>query len=231
MKITFLETSDMHGYVYPTNFADDTEQGFGVAKVATKMKELRQAASGPVVTIENGDFIQGSPLSYYIAKSQHSVAALTAVVNHLDVDVHVLGNHEFNYGLPYLQEAIASYQTPVLAANILNEAGEPFFGQAYTIIEKEGVKIAILGMVTPYIPHWEQPATIRGMQFVSIVETAKNYVPYLREKADIVVVSYHGGFERDLVTGEPTELLTGENEGYQLLQEVSGIDAFFTGAP
>ena len=229
MKITFLETSDMHGYVYPTNFADDTEQGFGVAKVATKMKELRQAATGPVVTIENGDFIQGSPLSYYIAKSQHSVAALTAVVNHLDVDVHVLGNHEFNYGLPYLQEAIASYQTPVLAANILNEAGEPFFGQAYTIIEKEGVKIAILGIVTPYIPHWEQPATIRGMQFVSIVETAKNYVPYLREQADIVVVSYHGGFERDLVTGEPTELLTGENEGYQLLQEVSGIDAFFTG--
>ena len=57
-----LETSDMHGYVYPTNFADDTEQGFGVAKVATKMKELRQAATGPVVTIENGDFIQGSPL-------------------------------------------------------------------------------------------------------------------------------------------------------------------------
>jgi len=110
MKITFLETSDMHGYVYPTNFADDTEQGFGVAKVATKMKELRQAASGPVVTIENGDFIQGSPLSYYIAKSQHSVAALTAVVNHLDVDVHVLGNHEFNYGLPYLQEAIARHQ-------------------------------------------------------------------------------------------------------------------------
>lgn len=229
MKITFLETSDMHGYVYPTNFADDTEQGFGVAKVATKMKELRQAATGSVVTIENGDFIQGSPLSYYIAKSQHSVAALTAVVSHLDVDVHVLGNHEFNYGLPYLQEAIASYQTPVLAANILNEAGEPFFGQAYTIIEKEGVKIAILGMVTPYIPHWEQPATIRGMQFVSIVETAKNYVPYLREQADIVVISYHGGFERDLVTGEPTELLTGENEGYQLLQEVSGIDAFFTG--
>ncbi len=59
-------------------------------------------------------------------------------------------------------------------------------------------------MVTPYIPHWEQPATIRGMQFVSIVETAKNYIPYLREQADIVVISYHGGFERDLVTGEPT---------------------------
>lgn len=229
MKITFLETSDMHGYVAPTNYSDDQEQGFGTAKVAAKMKQLKNEATGPVVTIENGDFIQGSPLSYYIAKSQHPVAALTAPVNQLGVDVHVLGNHEFNYGLAYLKEAIASYRSPVLAANILNDAGEPYFGQAYTILEKEGIKIAVLGLVTQYIPHWEQPATIKGMIFQSIVETAKAYVPKLREVADIVVVSYHGGFEKDLTTGEPTELLTGENEGYQLLHEVSGIDALFTG--
>ncbi|OTN77634.1 hypothetical protein A5886_002734 [Enterococcus sp. 8G7_MSG3316] len=229
MKITFLETSDMHGYVTPTNYSDDQEQGFGTAKVATKMKQLKAEADGPVITIENGDFIQGSPLSYYIAKSQHHVSALTAPVNLLDVDVHVLGNHEFNYGLDYLKEAITSYQSPVLAANILNENGDPYFGQAYKIIEKEGVKIAVLGLVTQYIPHWEQPATIKGMTFQSIVETAKVYIPRLREAADIVVVSYHGGFEKDLITGEPTELLTGENEGYQLLHEVSGIDALFTG--
>ncbi|WP_461198016.1 bifunctional metallophosphatase/5'-nucleotidase [Enterococcus sp. N249-2] len=229
MKITFLETSDMHGYVAPTNFSDDQEQGFGTAKVAAKMKQLKAEANGPVITIENGDFIQGSPLSYYIAKSQHPVAALTAPVNQLGVDAHVLGNHEFNYGLDYLKEAISSYQSPVLAANIVNDTGEPFFGQAYTIIEKEGVKIAVLGLVTQYIPHWEQPATIKGMTFQSIVDTAKVYVPKLRELADIVVISYHGGFEKDLTTGEPTELLTGENEGYQLLHEVSGIDALFTG--
>ena len=77
-------------------------------------------------------------------------------------DVHVLGNHEFNYGLTYLQEAIASYQSPVLAANILNEEGQPYFGKAYTILEKDGIKIAVLGLVTQYIPHWEQPATIKG---------------------------------------------------------------------
>ncbi len=106
-------------------------------QVATKMKELRQAATGPVVTIENGDFIKARPKLLHCQKPA-PVAALTAVVNHLDVDVHVLGNHEFNYGLPYLQEAIASYQTPVLAANILNEAGNHSLGKLTPSLKKKG---------------------------------------------------------------------------------------------
>lgn len=229
MKITFLETSDMHGYVYPTNYAGERDLAFGAAKAAMRLKELRSQAEGPVITIENGDFIQGSPLSYYIAQGEHSVSALTKVINLMDYDVQVIGNHEFNYGRDYLQSAITSYKAPVLAANILNEAGEPYFGKAYTIIEKSGIKIAVLGLVTQYIPHWEKPATLEGITFESIVETAKKYVPMLKQQADLVVVSYHGGFERDLSTGEPTEALTGENEGYRLVQEVSGIDALFTG--
>lgn len=230
MRLTILETSDIHGYIYPTNYADKQELPIGAAKVASKIKELTAAAEGPVIKIENGDFIQGSPFSYFVAKENKLTAAdLTQVTDLIGYDVHVLGNHEFNYGRAYLEEAVASYQTPVLAANILNEAGEPAFGKAYEIIEKAGVKIAILGLDTQYIPHWEQPATIAGLTFVSAVATAKKYLPQLRELADVVIVSYHGGFERDLVTGEPTELLTGENEGYQLLTEVAGIDALVTG--
>lgn len=229
MKITFLETSDMHGYVYPTDYAGNHDLALGAAKVATKLKKLREKAEGVVVTIENGDFIQGSPLSYYIAQGKYSIGTLTKAINQMNYDVQVIGNHEFNYGLEYLQAAIDSYQAPVLAANILNEAGDPYFGKAYTIIEKAGLKIAVLGLVTQYIPHWEKPVTLKGITFESIVETAKKYIPILRQQADVVVVSYHGGFERNLMTGEPTEALTGENEGYQLLQEVSGIDALFTG--
>ena len=99
----------------------------------------------------------------------------------------------------------------------------PISAKAYTILEKDGIKIAVLGLVTQYIPHWEQPATIKGMRSESIIQTAKKYVPELRKQADLVIVSYHGGFEKDLVTGEATELLTGENEGYELPQEVPGL--------
>lgn len=230
MKLTILATSDMHGYVLPTNYADTTDQPYGVAKVATKMKELTADATGPVIKIENGDFIQGSPLSYYVAKQgEQNPALLTQVVNQIGYDVGLLGNHEFNYGPEYLQKAINSYEHPILAANVLGENGRPYFGQPYVIIEKAGVKVAILGVVTQYIPHWEQPSHIKGLHFQSLVETAKQYVPKLRELADVVIVAYHGGFERDLETGEATELITGENEGYELLHSVSGIDALITG--
>lgn len=229
MKLTFLETSDMHGYVYPTDYSGKQNLALGAAKVAAKLKELRAQAAGPVITIENGDFIQGSPLSYYLAKEKSSAKELTKLINLMDYDVQVIGNHEFNYGIDYLKEAIESYHAPVLAANILNEAGQPYFGKAYTIIEKAGMKIAILGLTTEYIPHWEKPETLAGLTFANIVETAKKYVPLLKQQADLVIVSYHGGFEKDLTTGEATEALTGENEGYKLLQEVEGIDALFTG--
>lgn len=233
VELKIIATSDMHGYIMPTDFVRRGQNlGFGTAKVATLMKKIREAARGPVLAIENGDFIQGSPLSHFLVtqeKNGHSVTELTQVVNALDYDCGVLGNHEFNNGLTYLDTAIKSYNHPTLCANLLNAAGEPFFGKAYEIFEKDGVKVAVLGLTTPYIPHWENPATIKDITFQSIVETAEYYVPRLRALADVVVVAYHGGFERDLVTGEPTEALTGENEGYELLQKVSGIDALVTG--
>ncbi|WP_086347783.1 bifunctional metallophosphatase/5'-nucleotidase [Candidatus Enterococcus clewellii] len=229
MKLTFFETSDIHGYVSPTNYADEYNLGIGAAKVAAKLKELKEKNNGPVIMIENGDFIQGSPLSYYAAKNQQRVSELTGVINAMSYDVQVLGNHEFNYGLDYLKKVIDNYNAPVLAANILNEEGQPYFGKGYTIIEKAGIKIAVLGLVTQYIPHWEHPASIQGLRFESVVTTAQKIIPDLRKQADIVVVSYHGGFEKNLETGEATELLTGENEGYELLHEVAGIDALFTG--
>lgn len=229
MNITFLETSDIHGYVYPTDYSGKNGLPFGAAKVAAKLKELRTKADGPVITIENGDFIQGSPLSYYLAKEKRSIQELTNLINLMDYDAQVIGNHEFNYGIDYLKQALQNYTAPVLAANILDKDGQPYFGKAYTIIEKSGIKVAVLGLTTQYVPHWEKPETLEGLTFESIIETAKKYVPLLKKKADLVVVSYHGGFERMLTTGEATEALTGENEGYKLLQEVDGIDALFTG--
>lgn len=233
MLLTLLATSDMHGYITPTNYSKrEMDLPFGAAKVYTAMKKIREenAKKGPVLTIENGDFIQGSPLSYYIAKNKdHHVKELAAITNAMGYDAGIIGNHEFNYGLDYLKEAIESYHYPMLCANILGKDGKPCFGKPYEIFEKDGIKIALLGLTTPYIPHWEKVETVKDLTFVSIVETAQKYIPLLKEQADVVVVSYHGGFEKDLQTGTPTEALTGENEAYELLEKVSGIDALITG--
>lgn len=232
MKLTILATSDMHGYIYPTNFGSTNQnQPFGAAKAATVIERIQQETKNPVITIENGDFIQGSPLSFFLAKQLENFkpSELMNVLNLIQYDVGLLGNHEFNYGLDYLKMMEDACNHPIVCANILGQDGKPFYGKAYEIIEKQGVKIAILGLTTQFIPHWEHPDHIKGLTFRSIVDTAKEYIPLLREQADVVIVSYHGGFERDLETGAPTERLTGENEGYQLLHEVSGIDALVTG--
>ncbi|GEN49367.1 bifunctional metallophosphatase/5'-nucleotidase [Alkalibacterium pelagium] len=230
MKITLFETSDVHGYLFPTDYQSrQHEAAFGLFKIASLLKSEREKLNGPSITIENGDLIQGSPFTHYVVKEKKEATVVMQAANACGFDIGVIGNHEFNYGLDYLNSAVRSADYPILSANILKDNGEPAFGQAYKIIEKEGVKIAILGLTTPYIPNWEHPENYEGLSFVPAVESAKKYVPYLKEQADVVVVSYHGGFEKDLETGEETEIQTGENEGYALLHDVEGIDVLLSG--
>lgn len=230
MKLTLLSTSDVHGYIAPTNYAERfQEMDLGLAKAATIIKKEKQ--QGATLCIETGDFIQGSPLSYYLAKqTTEGAKPLVQLLNQIGYDAGVIGNHEFNYGKDYLESALKTADYPILAANILNEATQsPAFGPSYHIFHFDDLKVGLIGVTTQYIPHWENPKNIEGLIFKDIVSTLKEEVPKLKQQVDIIIVAYHGGFERDLVTGEETEALTGENEGYQLLQEVPGIDAFITG--
>lgn len=230
MKLTILATSDIHGYLYPTDYREAVaDEPMGLLKTSELIRKERAEAEGEVLYIENGDFIQGSPLAQYVNEYKYNPIYLTQMLNELEVDASIIGNHEFNFGMNYLKEAMKSMNAPVLSANIFNEDGSYLADKPAIIINKNGLKVAILGLTTQYIPKWEHPDTIKGLSFVSAFETAKEWVPRLREEADIVIVSYHGGFESDLETGEPTERHTGENEGYKILSEIDGIDAFITG--
>lgn len=232
MELIILETSDVHGSIFPINYGTNQYADVGLAKVATLIKEERTKNSH-VLLIDNGDLIQGTPMSFHYAKinSQRPNPMIVAA-NEMKYDAAVFGNHEFNYGKTLLASAVKESSFPWLSANIVNvETGEPFFGKPYIVKHAGDVKVGILGLTTSYIPNWEQPQHIEGMRFNDPVLTAKKWVRILKEqeKADIVMVSYHGGFERDLETGQPTETLTGENQGYQICMEVEGIDVLLTG--
>ncbi|GEL15721.1 bifunctional metallophosphatase/5'-nucleotidase [Pediococcus cellicola] len=233
MKLTILSTSDVHGYWYPTNYSRrDDHEDYGFLKVATKIDQLKKQTKVDdwVITIENGDFIQGSPLTYFTAKKQAQWRFVyTQLTNAVGYDAGILGNHEFNYGMTYLQQCEANRKYPILAANLKQPTNVEVIDAPYKILQKNGLKVGILGLTTAYIPHWEQKQHIAGWQFESALKAAKKWVPVLRKQVDIVVVAYHGGFENDLETGKPSERMTGENEGYQLLSEVPGIDALITG--
>ncbi|MDK8182260.1 bifunctional UDP-sugar hydrolase/5'-nucleotidase [Paenibacillus sp. UMB4589-SE434] len=232
-KLAILHTSDIHGTVLPYRYADQMPIEAGIAKISTAIKQLRRQYE-ETIYVDNGDLLQGTPLTYYHARMKSSLPnPLIACMNLLQPDAAVVGNHEFNYGITYLRQAMKESKFPWLSANLLDETnGEPIFGVPYMIKElSAGLKVGVLGLTTSYIPNWELPQHIVGIDFECVVRAAQRWVKVLREEehVDLVVVSYHGGLERDMNSGELTEPDTGENEGYKLAAEVQGIDILLTG--
>ncbi|MGM0844381.1 MAG: bifunctional metallophosphatase/5'-nucleotidase [Bacillota bacterium] len=233
ITLTILETSDVHGNIFPVNYGTNELQPLGLAKAAAIIKRYQQD-NEYVITIDNGDIIQGTPLTYHYVKFMGGEAnPMIEVLNHLQYDAAVIGNHEFNYGLSVLESAAKQSSFPWLSANILDQStGRPYFGKPYIIKEfPNGLRAAVLGITTHYIPNWENPEHIPGLDFNDALETAKNWVAHIRENEnpDILIVSYHGGFENDPESGEPTEHPTSENQGYRICTEVPGIDVLLTG--
>ena len=105
----------------------------------------------------------------------------------------------------------------------------PAFGQNYIIINKNGIKVGIIGITTQRVPFWEPAEHVAGLKFMSAFEQVKQITAFLRPKVDVLAVLYHGGFEADPHTGTRKEPHTGENEGYRILHEIPGIDVMLTG--
>jgi len=232
-EVILLETSDLHGFMLPRSYSTRNEVGHGLARIASIVQEIRHVHPNTLL-IDNGDCLQGTPLTYYHAKVNSEPAnPVIACLNELRYDAAVLGNHEFNYGLPYLRAAMEESNFPWLSANTVDAStGKPMFGKPYIVRElSNGIRIGVLGLTTAYIPHWEQPQHIAGIRFDDPVETARKWIPIMKcdERIDVVIVSYHGGFERDLENGLPTEPLTGENVGYAICEQVDGVDVLLTG--
>lgn len=231
-KITILQTSDIHGSIYPLIYGNNKQADVGIGKLATKIKQER-ALDEQLILVDNGDLIQGTPLTYYYVQFlKDKNNPMIRLLNHLSFDAAVIGNHEFNYGMDVLNRAVHESNFPWLSANIVAvNSDNPYFGKPYIIKMIDSVKIAILGVTTHYIPNWENEQNIAGLDFRDCLQETKKWVAHIREteRPDVVIVSYHGGFERDLVTGEPTENQTGENQGYAICHEVEGIDVLLTG--
>ncbi|WP_336821835.1 bifunctional UDP-sugar hydrolase/5'-nucleotidase [Staphylococcus capitis] len=228
-QLAFYVVSDVHGFIFPTDFSHrDVELPMGLLKANHIIEQDRAHYDGSI-KIDNGDFLQGSPLCNYLVSELATSRPLTDIYNRFNFNFGTIGNHEFNYGLKYLKQTIHQLDYSMLCANIF-ENGEPFTGQGITYIKSQGLTIGVIGLTTQFIPHWEQPEYIETLTFQSAVETLYSQLPELRKQSDVVVVSYHGGFERDLETDEPTEALTGENEASEILRLFSDdIDVLITG--
>ncbi|MBI3483620.1 MAG: 5'-nucleotidase C-terminal domain-containing protein [Acidobacteria bacterium] len=229
--ITLLGTTDLHGNIYPVDYYTNQPANRGLAKIATLVRQARSEQKN-VLLLDSGDTIQGTPLAYYFArKDTTQINPTIAAMNALGYDAMAVGNHEFNFGLAPLWKAKREAKFPWLAANIKQtyKSGVEHI-EPYIIKNVGGVRVAIVGFITPGVPRWEIPANYRGYEFENIVDAAKRVIPEVRKKADLVVVLAHSGLERDPQTGEAfSDQMQNENAVWALAEQVPGIDVILFG--
>jgi 2',3'-cyclic-nucleotide 2'-phosphodiesterase/3'-nucleotidase len=232
VHITLLGTTDLHGNLFPIDYYTNRPAHRGLAKIATLVKQVRSEQKN-VLLLDSGDTIQGTPLAYHFSRVDTSKPNPTiAAMNALRYDAMAVGNHEFNFGLPVLLKAKREAKFPMLGANILWEGPRTATGRfpPYIIKVVDGVKVAIVGFVTPGIPRWEIPEHYKDYTFEPIVSAAQRVIPEVRPRADLVVVIIHSGLERDPATNQPQrQEIPGENAVYALAEKVPGIDLVFFG--
>lgn len=194
-SITILGTSDVHGRIFPWDYALDAEAvDTGYLKIESVIKQVRKENKN-VILVDAGDVIQDNSIELFQNEEKNPIIE---VMNILGYDTWTLGNHEFNFGLEVLDKAVKTSNATVLAGNIYNENGERAYS-AYKIVEKDGVKVAIIGMITPNIPRWEasMPDHFKGLIFKNPVDETKKVMTELEGKADLFVGVFHMGLDNE----------------------------------
>jgi 2',3'-cyclic-nucleotide 2'-phosphodiesterase/3'-nucleotidase len=243
-RLTVLGTTDLHGNVVNWDYFKDAEytdaksNDIGVAKAATLIKAVRAQRRGePVVTLDAGDTIQGTPLAYYYAKvdpiTGGAVHPMAAAMNAIGYDAAALGNHEFNYGLDTLRAFQEQVDHPLLAANAVDDASgrpafPPYVVRRFRPRHGPAITVGILGLTNPGIAIWDKANVEGRLHFPGLVEQARTYVPRMRrEGCDVVLVAAHSGASTSSSYGDA--LPYPENASSLLAEQVPGIDAILVG--
>ncbi len=219
VKIYF--TSDLHGYFYPTNYADKETKAMGLFQCANQFQKDENT-----LVIDGGDILQGSAFAYYCQKELKSNQPIAQIMNLCGYDYVTLGNHDFNYGQQYLEEYITGLNAKCVCQNVSDRNGRCLFPYDIKSMEN-GIRIGIVGIVTDYVNIWEKKENIQYLTIKDPFEEAKRALEELKGKVDVTICIYHGGFERNLDTGERLSTTT-ENIAYQICEEL-GFDVLLTG--
>lgn len=227
IKLRVIETSDVHGSFFPYDFINRTPKAGTLARVSSYVDSLRQTYKDNLLLLENGDILQGQPTCYYynyIATQSRNVAA--DVVNYLKYDAQAFGNHDVETGHAVYDKWVSELNCPVLGANIIDtKTGKPYV-KPYIILNREGIKIAVLGMLTPAIPNWLTENLWSGLRFDNMVTSAKYWMKYLEdhEQPDVVIGLFHSGWDGGIKTNEYEE-----DASMRVAKEVPGFDVVFFG--
>ena len=224
VNIKLLGTSDIHGRVVPWSYGADVEDKSGsYAQIATYVKDVRKNNKN-VVLVDVGDAIQDNQVDVFAKdKKYYKDHPIPKVLNEMKYDVFVLGNHEFNFGMEALDEILKDIKAKKLTANFYYKKNDKRYIDATTIIEKDGVKLGIIGLSTPMSAKFEEDTgNLKDMKFTSPTEEARTQVEKLKAKGvDAIIVIAHMGIENENKIPD-----TGMRD---VINAVDGIDVVIAG--
>lgn len=224
VNIKLLGTSDIHGRVVPWSYGADVEDKSGsYAQIATYVKDVRKNNKN-VVLVDVGDAIQDNQVDVFAKdKKYYKDHPIPKVLNEMKYDVFVLGNHEFNFGMKALDEILKDIKAKKLTANFYYKKNDKRYIDATTIIEKDGVKLGIIGLSTPMSAKFEEDTgNLKDMKFTSPTEEARTQVEKLKAKGvDAIIVIAHMGIENENKIPD-----TGMRD---VINAVDGIDVVIAG--
>ncbi len=239
--LRILSTTDLHVHVYPYDYyADKPIDTVGLSRTASIIQEVRDESTNSIL-VDNGDFLQGNPMGDYIAyergMGEGDMHPVVQAMNVLGYDCGTLGNHEFNYGVEFMDKVVTGADFPIVCSNFAKTLGQSgraddLFYKPYTILtreitdgsgEKHDIKIGLIGFVPPQIMNWDRRFLEGKYGTRDILQAARAWVPEMQEAgADIIIALSHSGISAE-----------GESEGMEnaalYLAGVEGIDALVTG--
>lgn len=227
VELRIIETTDVHGAFFPYDFINRKPRAGSLARVSSYVGRMREKYGKNVILLENGDILQGQPVNYfsnYIDTLDHNVAA--DVINYLKYDAQGLGNHDIETGHKCYDKWIKELACPTVAANAIDATTGKTYTKPYIIFHRDGVKIAVLGLITPAIPNWLEQRLWTGMRFDNMLSAARHWMKVLREeeRPDVVIGLFHSGREGGITTAEYQE-----NASLEIAKEVPGFHVVLFG--
>ena len=239
VKFKVIETSDVHGHFFPYDFMERKPLKGTLSRANTYInKEREKWGNDNLLLIDNGDILQGQPCVYwsnYVMPVSENLAA--SVINYMQYDAETVGNHDIEPGHKVYDKWIREVRCPLLGANIVKSGATSMTSpasptniydglQPYSIHYIDGVKIAIIGMLTPAIPNWLTENVWKGIEFEEMTSCAKKWVKYLKEveRPDLIFGLFHSGRDGGIITSDYEE-----NATAAVAREVPGFDIIFFG--
>ena len=236
IRLKVIETSDVHGHFFPYDFMEQKPLKGTLVRANTYINSQRSIYGDNLLLIDNGDILQGQPCVYwsnYVMPEDENLAA--SIINYMRYDAETVGNHDIEPGHKVYDKWIREVRCPLLGANIVKE--ECKNGKAspksiykglkpYSVHYKDGVKICIIGLLTPTIPSWLNHSIWKGIEFEEMVSCARKWVKYIQdyEKPDLLFGLFHSGLDGGIVTDNCAENATAD-----VAREVPGFDVIFFG--